>query len=73
MYAPKGTPKPVMDKLVSALQTALKDPALNKRFSDLGATTVTADKQTPDALGKHLKAEIDKWSPIIKKAGVYAD
>ena len=73
MYAPKGTPKPVMDKLVAALQTALKDPALNKRFSDLGATTVTADKQTPDALGKHLKAEIDKWSPIIKKAGVYAD
>ncbi|MCX7230212.1 MAG: tripartite tricarboxylate transporter substrate binding protein BugD [Burkholderiales bacterium] len=73
MYAPKGTPKPVMDKLVVALQTALKDPALNKRFSDLGATTVTADKQTPDALAKHLKAEIDKWSPIIKKAGVYAD
>ena len=73
MYAPKGTPKPVVDKLVAALQTALKDPALNKRFSDLGATTVTVDKQTPDALGKHLKAEIDKWSPIIKKAGVYAD
>jgi tripartite-type tricarboxylate transporter receptor subunit TctC len=73
MYAPKGTPKPVVDKLVAALQTALKDPGLNKRFADLGSTVVTPDRQTPEALGKHLKAEIDKWSPIIKKAGVYAD
>jgi len=73
MYAPKGTPKPVIDKLVAALQAALKDPGLNKRFADLGATTVAVDKQNPDALGRFLKAEIDKWSPIIKKAGVYAD
>ncbi|RPH45340.1 MAG: tripartite tricarboxylate transporter substrate binding protein BugD [Burkholderiales bacterium] len=73
MYAPKNTPKPVLDKLVAALQVALKDPALNKRFADLGATTVTPDRQTPDALGKHLKSEIDKWAPIIKKAGIYAD
>ncbi|MEI7445930.1 MAG: tripartite tricarboxylate transporter substrate binding protein BugD [Burkholderiales bacterium] len=73
MYAPKGTPKPVIDKLVSSLQAALKDPGLQKRFSDLGSTVVTADRQTPDALGRHLKAEIDKWTPIIKKAGVYAD
>ena len=73
MYAPKGTPKPVVDKLVAAMQAALKDPGLQKRFADLGATVVTADRQTPDGLGKHLKAEIDKWTPIIKKAGVYAD
>jgi tripartite-type tricarboxylate transporter receptor subunit TctC len=73
MYAPKNTPKPVLDKLVAALQVALKDPALQKRFADLGSTVVSADKQTPDALAKHLKVEIDKWSPIIKKAGVYAD
>jgi tripartite-type tricarboxylate transporter receptor subunit TctC len=73
MYAPKGTPKPVVDKLVSALQAALKDPGLQKRFADLGATVVAPDRQTPEALGSHLKAEIDKWTPIIKKAGVYAD
>jgi tripartite-type tricarboxylate transporter receptor subunit TctC len=73
MYAPKGTPKAVVDKLVASLQAALKDPALQKRFADLGSTLVSADKQTPDALGRHLKAEIDKWTPIIKKAGVYAD
>jgi len=73
VYAPRGTPQPVVDRLVSALQAALKDPGVNKRFADLGAVTVSADRQTPDGLGRHLKAEIDKWSPIIKAAGVYAD
>jgi tripartite-type tricarboxylate transporter receptor subunit TctC len=73
MYAPKGTPQPVVDKLVAALQSALKDPGLQKRFADLGSTVVSMDRATPDGLGRHLKAEIDKWSPIIKKAGVYAD
>lgn len=73
MYAPKGTPQPVVDKLVAALQAALKDPAVNKRFSDLGAVTVSLDKQTPAGLEKHLRAEIDKWGPVIRAAGVYAD
>jgi tripartite-type tricarboxylate transporter receptor subunit TctC len=73
LYAPKGTPKPVMDKLVSAMQAALKDPAVTQKFTDLGAVTFPADKQTPQALQAHLKAEIDKWAPIIKKAGQYAD
>jgi tripartite-type tricarboxylate transporter receptor subunit TctC len=73
LYAPKGTPKPVMDKLVSSLQEALKDPTVNQRFTDLGAVTFPADKQTPAALQAHLKAEIDKWAPLIKKAGQYAD
>ena len=73
MYAPKGTPKPVLDRLVAALQEALKDPGLNKRFADLGAQTATADRATPEALRKHLAAEIDRWGPVIRKAGVYAD
>jgi tripartite-type tricarboxylate transporter receptor subunit TctC len=73
LYAPKGTPKPVIDKLVSALQEALKDPGVNQRFSELGAVTFPADKQTPAALQAHLKSEIDKWAPLIKKAGQYAD
>lgn len=73
VYAPKGTPKPVTDKLNASLQAALKDPAVVKRFADLGAVIVPADKQTPDGLARHLKAEIDKWAPIIKKAGQYAD
>jgi tripartite-type tricarboxylate transporter receptor subunit TctC len=73
LYAPKGTPKPAIDKLVAALQVALKDETVNKRFADLGAQAYPIDKATPAALAAHLKAEIDKWGPIIKKAGVYAD
>jgi tripartite-type tricarboxylate transporter receptor subunit TctC len=73
LYAPKGTPKPVIDKLVGALQAALADETVNKRFSDLGAVTFPKDKQTPAALQAHLKAEIEKWAPLIKKAGQYAD
>jgi tripartite-type tricarboxylate transporter receptor subunit TctC len=73
LYAPKGTPKPMIDKLVSSLQEALKDETVQKRFADLGATTMPVSQATPAALQKHLKAEIDKWGPLIKKAGVYAD
>ena len=73
MYAPKGTPKPVIDKLVATLQATLKDPAVVRRHSELGAEVVSTDRATPDALQKHLTAEIARWSPIIKKAGVYAD
>jgi tripartite-type tricarboxylate transporter receptor subunit TctC len=73
LYAPKGTPKPIIDKLASALQTALKDPSVKSRFAELGTEPVPADKATPAALGKHVKAQIELWNPIIKKAGVYAD
>jgi tripartite-type tricarboxylate transporter receptor subunit TctC len=73
LYAPKGTPKPVIDKLIAALQVSLKDGMVKQRFGDLGTEPVSQDRATPDALRKHLKAEIDKWGPILKKAGVYAD
>lgn len=73
MYAPKGTPQPVIDKLSKALQEALKDPNLKQRFADLGSEPVAQNQATPEALRTHLKSEIDKWSPIIKKAGVFAD
>jgi tripartite-type tricarboxylate transporter receptor subunit TctC len=73
LYAPKGTPKPVIDKLVAAMQVALKDPAVRQRFTDLGAVTSPPEQQTPQYLERYLKSEIDKWAPIIKKAGTYAD
>ncbi len=73
LYAPKGTPKPVMDKLSAALQAAVKDPEVIKRFADLGATTYPPEKATAAALQAHVKSEIEKWGPIIKAAGQYAD
>jgi tripartite-type tricarboxylate transporter receptor subunit TctC len=73
LYAPKGTPKPIIETLTKALQAALKDKIVIQRFADLGTEPVAEKRATPDALRAHLKAEIDKWSPIIKKAGVYAD
>jgi tripartite-type tricarboxylate transporter receptor subunit TctC len=72
-YAPKGTPKPVIDKLVAALQDGLKDPTVKARFADLGTEPVSQDRATPESLKKHLKSEIDRWTPIIQKAGQYAD
>lgn len=73
LYAPKGTPKPVVDRLSKALQAALKDDNVKQRFAELGTEPVAQDRATPDALRKQLKSETDKWAPVIKKAGVYAD
>jgi tripartite-type tricarboxylate transporter receptor subunit TctC len=73
LYAPKATPKPVIDTLTKALQAALKDNVVKERFADLGTEPVEEKRATPEALRSHLKAEIDRWAPIIKKAGVYAD
>jgi len=73
MYAPKGTPQPVIDKLSKALQLALTDANLKQRFADLGSEAVAQERATPEALRAQLKSEIDKWGPIIKKAGVFAD
>jgi tripartite-type tricarboxylate transporter receptor subunit TctC len=70
LFAPKGTPKPVIDTLVAALGEALKDPTVKARLAELGADTVSAARARPEALAAHLKAEIDKWGPIIKAAGV---
>jgi tripartite-type tricarboxylate transporter receptor subunit TctC len=73
LYAPKGTPKPVIDKLTKALQEALKDATVKQRFADLGSEPVAENRATPEAHRALLKAEIDKWGPIIKKVGVFAD
>ena len=73
LYAPKGTPKAAIDKLVAALQAAMKDPGLQAKFTDLGAVSFPADRQTPAGLQAHLKSEVDKWAPVIKRAGQYAD
>ena len=73
LYVAKGTPKPILDKLNATLLAAIKDPQFRESLAKLGADAVTPDRATPESLAKHLKAEIEKWGPIIKKAGVYAD
>lgn len=70
MWVPKGTPKDVIAKLNAALQDALADAAVLKRFGDLGLDAAAANQRAPEALRAHQKAEADKWWPIIKKAGV---
>jgi tripartite-type tricarboxylate transporter receptor subunit TctC len=73
LYGPKGTPKPVIDKLTKALQESLKDSTVKLRFAELGSEPVVENRATPEAHRSLLKAEIDRWGPIIKKAAVYAD
>jgi tripartite-type tricarboxylate transporter receptor subunit TctC len=70
LFAPKGTPKPVIDKLVAALNDALRDETVKTRLAALGVQPVSPERAQPAALAAHLKAEIDKWTPIIKAAGV---
>ena len=70
MYAPKGTPKPVIDRLSGALQKALQDSEVKERLAQSGAETVAPERARPEVLRAHLISEIDKWVPIIKKAGV---
>jgi tripartite-type tricarboxylate transporter receptor subunit TctC len=73
IYAPKGTPPAALEKLNTALRAALKDPAVVARMTDLAADIVPESKQTPEGLKVFLQQEIDKWGPIIKAAGVFAD
>ena len=73
VWTPKGTPKVVNDKLLKALQDALGDEGVKARFAELGTAPEPLARQTPEALRTHLAAEINKWAPIIKNAGIYAD
>jgi tripartite-type tricarboxylate transporter receptor subunit TctC len=69
-YAPKDTPKDVIGKLNDAMVQALADPAIRKRFADLGLDVASREQQTPAGLAAFQAAEIEKWWPIIKAAGV---
>ena len=73
IYAPKGTPKEATEKFNAALRVALKDPVFATRMAELGAEIVPDARLTPEGLRLWLKQEIDRWGPVIKSAGVYAD
>jgi tripartite-type tricarboxylate transporter receptor subunit TctC len=72
LFAPKGTPKDIVDQINAAGRAALKDVAISKRLSELGLELPSETDLTPAALGELVRVEIDKWVPIIKKAGVTA-
>jgi tripartite-type tricarboxylate transporter receptor subunit TctC len=73
LYAPKGTPKAVTDKINTALRAALKDPEFVKREEALGAVVITDSRLSGAEHKKFVEAEINKWGPVIKAAGQYAD
>ncbi len=70
IFAPKGTPPAVMAKLSNALRAAVADESVRKRIEELGAIPATGETATPDYLKRMLKSDIERWSVVIKAAGV---
>ena len=73
IWAPAGTPKAVLARLAAAITESLNDPAVRERLAGLGQEIPPPDQQTAEALAAHQKAEIDKWWPVIKTAGIKPD
>ncbi len=69
-FLPKGTPKDVIAKLNTAIMAALADPTVRRRLAEIGQKIPPREQQTPEALSAFQKAEIEKWWPIIKAAGI---
>jgi tripartite-type tricarboxylate transporter receptor subunit TctC len=73
VWAPKGTPQPVIARLNAACRETLADPAIRKRFGELGQEIPSPDQQSPEALRAFHKAEVDKWHQVIRAAGIKAN
>jgi tripartite-type tricarboxylate transporter receptor subunit TctC len=74
LFAPKGTPKPIVDRLNAAVDQAMKDPAVARRLDELGADVPPpGDERSPQALARLVSAEVAKWVPLIRAAGVSAE
>jgi tripartite-type tricarboxylate transporter receptor subunit TctC len=73
IWAPKDTPRDIIMKLNAAIVESLADPGVRERFGVLGQEIPEREQQTPEALAAHHKAEIDKWWPLIKAAGIKAE
>ncbi len=73
LWAAKGTPKPIVEQLSKALQVAINDATVVQRFNDLATAPIRNEDATPGALQAWLKAEIDRWGPIIRATGQFAD
>jgi tripartite-type tricarboxylate transporter receptor subunit TctC len=70
LFFPKGTPQPIVERINSALDKAMRDESVAKRLSELGADLPADAERSPQALGKLVRDEIDKWVPLIQSAGV---
>ena len=70
LYASKGTPKPVIDKLSAALRQSLGDPSFTQRLQEMSGLVVPADQATPEAMRQLLKSEVDRWRNALRSAGV---
>lgn len=73
LYAPRGTPRAVIDRLNAAMRVALRDPRVVGRLNELGSPPEPEERQTPEAHRAHLAAEIERWRPILQAAGQFAD
>jgi tripartite-type tricarboxylate transporter receptor subunit TctC len=73
LWAPKGTPAPVIARLNAAVKDALADPAVRQKLAALGQVIPPPEQQSPEALAAHQKAEIEKWWPIVKAANIKVD
>jgi len=73
LFAPKGTPKEIIDRLNAAVVQALADPAARSRLANLGVEIFPRERQTPEALGALVKADAEKWWPLIKEFGIKAE
>jgi tripartite-type tricarboxylate transporter receptor subunit TctC len=68
LYAPKGTPKPIIDHLAKSLQDAVQDPQFKASLHRVGSSPMPKERATPEALSSFLRQEMDRWGPILKKA-----
>jgi tripartite-type tricarboxylate transporter receptor subunit TctC len=73
LFAPKGTPKAIVERVNGALDKAMRDEVIAKRLADLGADVPGPADRTPEALGKLVRSEIDKWTPLIQSAGAVGE
>jgi tripartite-type tricarboxylate transporter receptor subunit TctC len=73
LFAPKSTPKEIIGKLNAVVAEALADPAVRSRLADLGLEIYPREQQTPEVLGALVKADAEKWWPIIKELGIRAE
>jgi tripartite-type tricarboxylate transporter receptor subunit TctC len=73
LLVPRGTPRPVVERLATAMKAASTDAAYLKRLGEFGVQSVPAARSSPDGFAAYVRAEVAKWAPVIKAAGVFAD